>query len=445
MKSSSLKYVRDARENLFSSLHDPMLTQVTLNDLSKVVLILSSSRSGSSLLFELLKQTPQLLSLHSEHVPLYKLNSCNLPFNNIETDGLVNRISLDLVSMSRDFVSEIGMGVEVKHFDFARFAQILALRLLLQWPQLNLSSQEWLSYIQKAYQHFCQHYRNGWNTTFFFLELLNLLYADGYHVNPYYYDMPRNVIRECSPTSTLPQGPPDADDCIEEPPFTVIKPRQYPIGEDFKSKPLLLKASVDAYQLPFLKQLFSNAQFKIIHLTRNPAASINGLYDGWLDRGFFSHNLRGHATLSISGYSDKYEWGKYWWNYDLPPNWQGVINHPLEYVCAFQWYSAHASILKDLTHEDQGDVLRVKFEDLLLSTHHRYVEMSRILKFIGIEFDHSLQSIIKNMPVVMATVTPSERRWETRRKQIWPVVNQSSIAMLAHHLGYSLKNEEVWL
>jgi hypothetical protein len=44
------------------------------------------------------------------------------------------------------------------------------------------------------------------------------------------------------------------------------------------------------------------------------------LYDGWLHRGFFSHNLRAFSDpggsnfrgLGIKGYSDIREYGKWW-------------------------------------------------------------------------------------------------------------------------------------
>jgi len=444
ISNSYLDYARNIRKEVLSILSNPTWTEVTLQDINRVVLILASSRGGSSLLFELLRHTDQILSLDGEHVPFYKLNGYSFPFNSLRSDKIELR-NLSAIGhfddISMDFIAGLRVGTERAQFCSEEFALLLTLRLPLQWPQLALSRDGWLWYIRKAYECYWLKYHR-WNTAYFFIELLKCLGNDYHKVNPFYYDIPRHLIETLLPRYTWPQGPPNPYFCIEEPPFIIIRPRRRPTSVEIKTKPLLLKASIDAYRLPLLRKLFPNAEFKIIHLTRNPAASTNGLYDGWLDRGFFSHNLKGIACLSISGYSNVADWGKYWWNYDLPPNWEKMIREPLEYVCGFQWYSAHMTILESLAQEDQTNVLRIKFEDILSYTRQRWLTISRILKFIGIEFDHSLQSIVKKMPIVMATVPPSNKRWMRRKKIIWPVVTQRPITELATYLGYILDEED---
>ena len=75
-------------------------------------MILSSPRSGSSLLFHLLSQTEQLLSLNGEHTPYYKLNGYSFPFENFQSDCLENiEVSQEqLNNFSRDFLSDVGVG-----------------------------------------------------------------------------------------------------------------------------------------------------------------------------------------------------------------------------------------------------------------------------------------------------------------------------------------------
>jgi len=430
---------RKARDDLFALAENPAWAEITTKDIQTIVVILSSSRSGSTLLAELLKQAPQILSLQGEHVPFYKLNGYSFPANQLESDRLVQTPLGNFPEISRDFLSEIGGGTIAG--DFRPFACAVVLRLILQWPQFGLSAQEWLAYVHLVHQRLL-HMNMEWHDHQFLLELSRLLSIDGHSMSLHYYDLPKEVLQTSSPLSP-PQGPPHPDFCLEEPPFVVVRSRTIPSVDEIRRKPLLLKASVDAYRLPFLRQLFPYAQVKVIHLTRNPAACINGLYDGWLDRGFFSHNVKHHAVLSIAGYSQMDEWGKCWWNYDLPPHWKTTINDPLEYVCAFQWYQAHACILEDIRHTHDIRVIRVKFEDIIRSPQQRWQAIQKITKFLEIECDHPLQTIMTNMPVVMATVTPHNQRWHTRKAQLLPVVAQNHMRALSHELGYSL--DEEWL
>jgi hypothetical protein len=435
-----IETTRKTRDDLFTLAENPVWAEITTKDIRTVVVILSSSRSGSTLLTELLKQTPQLLSLQGEHVPFYKLNGFSFPANQLESDWLVQAPSRNFSEISRDFISEIGN--VATSVDFRSFAFAVVLRLTLQWPQFGLSAQEWLAYAYDAHRRLL-HRDMRWQSNLFLLELSRLLCADGYNINPYYYDLPKEALQTSFPLSIPPQGPPHPDFCLEEPPFVVVEPHSCPTADEIRRKPLLLKASVDAYRLPFLRQLFPHAQFKIIHLTRNPAACINGLYDGWLNHGFFSHNVKGHAILSIAGYSHIDEWGKFWWNYDLPPKWKTIINDPLEYVCAFQWYHAHTHILEYSSQKYDIEVMRVKFEHIICSPQQRWRTVQRITKFLEIECDQPLQTIMTNMPVVMATVTPHNRRWHNRKAQLLPVVAQNHISALSNELGYS--RDEEWL
>ena len=417
---------------------------LTNEDVRQVVIILAASRSGSSILFELLRNSEQLLSLSGEHTPYYKIHGYTFPFKSFRSDSIdlsQPGVFQNPLTLARDLISDLRVGAEGENFDFEEYVHSLSVRLSMQWPQLFLSYQEWIGHIRKAYRFYLLKYKT-WNTKYFFIELLKCLCQEYPTVNPYYYDIPREFIEENFPQYSWPEGPPNPDFCIEEPPFITLAPYRRPTPREIRTKPLLMKASVDAYRLSFVKQLFPKAELKIIHLTRNPAAGVNGLYDGWLDRGFFSYNVEQVARLSIPGYSDTFDFGKSWWNYDLPPNWESVTDHPLEYVCGFQWYSANAAILEAVAKEDKKNVLRVRAEDILSSPRNRWLTIHKITEFLGIELDRSLQACVETMPVVMATARPYPKRWVRRKDIIWPVVTQSPIAELANSLEYFLEEEE---
>ena len=144
-------------------------------------------------------------------------------------------------------------------------------------------------------------------------------------------------------------------------------------------RPLLLKASMDAYRIPFLRRLFPDARLRLIHLTRNPAAAVNGMMDGWLHHGFFSHNLADRVVLDIEGYSGW--WVRSWWNFDLPPGWRRVVAQPLAGVCAAQWASAHTAIMAGLRADPE--VARVRAEDVL-DARRRCRTIMQVLEFCGV-------------------------------------------------------------
>lgn len=406
---------------------------------------MSASRSGSTALYEVLTNSNELLAIGGEHTPYYKIYGYSFPLLRSDLIELKQPgCDQKIMDLSQALMSQIRAKTDFRHFDLEDFFHTLTVRLSMQWPQLLLPYEEWLRHIRKAYKLYILKYRI-WKTKLFFIEILKCLREEYQSINPFYYDISERILKKHFPHCCYPKSPPNPYFCIEEPPFITLKPYRIPTLLEIKNKPILLKASVDAYRLPLIKKLFPEAELKIIHLTRNPAASINGLYDGWLDRGFFSHNLEGIAHLSIAGYSDTHNFGINWWNYDLPPNWESMTEQPLEYVCGFQWYSANAAILEELSKEDKSSILRVRFEDLISSSYKRWLTISKITKFLGIELDYSLRTIAKIMPVVMATAHPYPRRWVSRKDMIWPVVTQCPIIQLANSLEYFLEDEEKWL
>ncbi|MBD2278836.1 MAG: hypothetical protein NTY89_03880 [Nostocales cyanobacterium LacPavin_0920_SED1_MAG_38_18] len=435
-----IDYAKATREEIFQCINNPLWYQQSLKDVSKVVVILSSPRSGSSLLFHLLSQTEQLLSLNGEHTPYYKLNGYSFPFENFQSDCLENiEVSQEqLNNFSRDFLSDVGVGTPREILtpkDLEEFITTMALRLPMQWPQLGLSAQEYFWHIREGCNRYFLENLTG-NVSSLVINILESLSIFSPEFNPFYYDLKPSLLKASFPNTNISVAPPNSHFCIEEPPFVVIKPRRCPTPEEISNKPWLLKASIDAFRLPLLKQLFPNAEFKIIHLTRFPATSINGIYDGWHHQGFFSHNLEGIANLNIPGYSDVFPWGKNWWSYELPPQWKTVINQPLEYICGLQWSSTHEAILESLEQEQQSNILRVQFEDIIESSQKREKMLGKLLDFIGIKEDNSLKKSVGEMQPIMCSVPANENRWLSRQSLILPVINQDSIRNLVTEFGY---------
>jgi len=214
----------------------------------------------------------------------------------------------------------------------------------------------------------------------------------------------------------------------------VPRPWRHPSAAELAQRPLILKSPSDAYRLRFWREVFPNARFRILHLTRSPAAAINGLYDGWRhDRGFHSHYL-GERQLRIRGYTTTPLVGAdAWWKFDLPPGWTDYARAPLEQVCGFQWLSAHTHVLRSADEMNLGeDYVRVAFEDLVGAPETRVRVLAGVLRWLGAD----AETAIPDARVVMATHPPSRDRWRKREAILRPILQSPAIRRVADELGY---------
>lgn len=429
-----------------------------MRDVKKVLVICAASRSGSSLLFEILRKSPVFYSLSGEAVPFYKLRGLDaryfgsdaVPSSFIPCDRQFSAISDDFcgdfhsVSLEKEV---FGSGAILE-----RYIDDLLLRFPLQWPGVAFSGPVFRRLTVKAFR-LQKASAPCFNREDFYLELLALLKKVYPRINPYYYDIPTDKVRKKFPALRIPAGPPHGPFTIEEPPFILLSPRGNVAKKDLSDKILLLKSSVDCYRLPLLEKLFPCAEIKFIHLVRNPAASVNGLYDGWLYRGFFSYNLRfllsgwtgrHKGLLSIRGYSGKRSWSRCWWKYDLPPGWREYTGRALEEVCVFQWYSANKAVIEYLKNRP-GRSLRVNHEQIICGSLSRRREIEFILKFCGVRPENAGLERLRDIPTVQATFAPRPFRWKERAGLLLPLLKSPLISRFSRSLGYDPGNRKEWL
>lgn len=387
------------------------LTPQSLN-VSSVTVILGSSRSGSSLLFHLLSQSGGFVTPQAEETPLYRLAGQGWVTQKSQSDEI--RIPVDETQreMALDLLaSDLGGDPQPRLIKDPHYLAQSASRLLWQWPQLELNPERVLSiFTELATKHTEPHVL--WMEA---LEKLDLEVG--------FYDLPGPKSRNLN--FEIP------DYFIEEPPFVIQQPRT---GFETTSQPLLLKTSTNAYRIPWLKTLFAECQIRFIVLTRNPAAAINGLMDGWLSSAFHSHNLQFVAPLKIKGYTEQVPFGDRWWKFDLPPNWSDYDDAELSEVCAFQWRSAYARIL-----EQKDDVLLIKSEEL---TNPK--SCPEILRKI-FEFSKATPKNLADLqsaPLVMASQPPAPARWRARESELWPLIQDSRTRSVAESLGYAMDKPE---
>lgn len=221
---------------------------------------------------------------------------------------------------------------------------------------------------------------------------------------------------------------------IEEPPFVTPRIYRRPFSrEDARNKILLFKTPPDAYRIGMYEHLFPNADVKYIHLTRGYAQTVNGLMDGWLSpTGFFSHDLRELGIpLRIKGYSDSVPFGSRWWKFDMPPNWREYTKASLEEVCLNQWTSSHEAVLAS-----RLPVLRVSFEAFIDNP-------SAVTEKITRHFDLPPLKLGSTLPVTMATAAPEAKRWKKREDQLLAIGKRKKVREMMESLEYEM-NPEKW-
>jgi hypothetical protein len=453
--AAAMKRIRAARDSVLVADPRRLHHHASLADVRRVVVINSASRSGSSLLYALLAKLPGVCSPTGEANPFYKLNTRYVGFDPHVSDripdGLLGRV-VDFGGLERDFLADIwpaGEETETSRIDDGRYCDDLLLRLLLQWTDIPFDLAELRDIITGAFAAYAEGHPR-FDTTEFYLHLLGRLHAVWPMVNPFYYDIGTDRVALRFPFFEVPAGPPVSGFTIEEPPFVLLPPRRSPAPGDLADTTLLLKSTVDCYRMNLIERLFPNAEIRVIHLVRNPAATINGLYDGWLHRGFYSHNLAHRfggdqpERLHIAGYSDRYPHGSTWWNFDLPPGWGAMVNCDLVEVCAFQWRAANREII-DYLAGHVGPVTTVRFEDLIRSPESRRDAFERLLAFMSQPADVLALLGLDELPVVQSTLPPQLYRWKKRSDMISRVLDAPDVLEMAARFGYFRENMEQWL
>lgn len=447
------------RKNIFAQIEaddaDIVWSSSSLKDVKKVLVILSASRSGSSLLFSALRNLPGIYAPNGECVPFYKLNhfSSDLYVSDEVPKNMMAQAGSDL-GFSRDLLSDCSKGTFKDQVSFQdilpkAYGMDLVLRFSLQWPQLSFSYGKFRDLFYQAWESYGRDHAM-FDTEEFYLEFLGVLREEYPLINPFYYDIAPQKVRDKFPSLEIPQGPPNDMVMIEEPPFILVPPRREIDACDLSEKTLLLKSSVDCYRMDLIEALFPNAQIHIVHLTRNPLAAINGLYDGWIHRGFFSHNLKNileenkQKGLCIQGYSDRFFWAQYWWNYDLPPGWQEYIGRSLEEVCAFQWWAANNAV-EDYLVSKKRDYRRIKHEDIIGDPAGRIEKIKEIVSFASLDEALNHKFSAEDWPVVQATAPPQSFRWKEKATLLKPLLKGRRLDEMARRLGYDVECCQEWL
>ena len=398
----------------------------------EVVVVASSSRSGSSMLAEVLRGCDALLHLRAEINPFLRLAGLGFPDSGSGSD-LLDAGHLESLPPLRRRMLDAELALEIGNpadevADKHRFGLDVAWRLTVQWPEHDWTPEEVAGLAVRALHRLGRERAGGPPDWTRYRELLlQEVRAAGYPVDPSRYDGAQPAGAATGPPGEL---------LVEEPPFVPFGGWRHAGAEDLRSRPLVVKSPSNAYRLGFLRALFPHARLRVLHLTRNPAASINGLYDGWRHRGFHAHRMP--EPLDIAGYTDVRPQDRMWWKFDLPPGWSAYTAAPLPQVCAFQWRTCHRWILDALGVAD--DHLRLRFEDLIGPPAVRQAAFGRLAGWLGIPAEPLRRVADEGVAPMSATVPPAPGRWRQRASLIGTALDER-VRSVAEELGYGADDE----
>lgn len=411
-------------------------------DIKNVLVVQAASRSGSSFLYRLLSGHPGMISLNGEDIVFHKLGGLGRVNSVADSDSLPPDLEPGaevLGSVAGDLLLDSGcVHSGAGPFPSQAYAADCAQRFMLQWPGIGADPDILYDCAIKAVDfELCKN--SGFDAGPAWASFLTLLDGCGITVNPWYYDLRPELLRSLFPQFEPPSGPPPQGG-LEDPPFVVPEPRVFPDAAGAGQKTLLLKSSSNCYRAGFIKKLFPSARFRFVLLSRNPMAAVNGLMDGWLSTGFFSHDLGEIAELDIKGYSVPSKlWTRKWWKFDLPPGWAEYRGKTLAEVCAFQWISANRRILGDSSSGLLGETIRVRYEDLLEPASLRR-ELGKILGFAGLPADGTAGG--RSSVPVMAVSSPRPYKWLKRKDELLPLGSSLELREISLKLGYELRDAE---
>ncbi|MGN6783375.1 MAG: hypothetical protein ACTHJH_17965 [Marmoricola sp.] len=392
----------------------------------RVLAIVSGSRDGGGLLFQLLRRTGAFQSLDGAHTHLYQLHGLGTPAGEHTCDADVTS-ARGLPAVLQDLLRDCTVPDAAHDLAGDEYAVRLARRLVVQWPTRTPPAHLDLDVARRCV---CAA-RPGQTAETIVFDVVRRLAAVGFDVDPAHYDVPR--WRRLPSTGQ----PPHAGPFLESPPYAVPSRTAVRPGAG-TGKPRLVHAPIDAFRVDLVQELFPDSEVRFVHLFRDPASAVNALIDGWLDSGFFTHALEGDP-LRIEGYSHT-AWGRRLWNFDLFPGWQQHLDDDLASVCAQQWASSHRAILESLY---SSDCLRVSYAHLTGDRHLRTAALRGILEYAGVTLTARPRTPAMQRPMI-TTVAPPPRRWSLRDDTIVPVLHDPAIRDVSERLEEEAELQATW-
>ncbi len=179
---------------------------------------------------------------------------------------------------------------------------------------------------------------------------------------------------------------------------------------------LLEKTPKNALRVPFLLEVFPDAQFIFLH--REPRANLGSMMEAWRAKGWITYR-------QLPGWPGP-------WSLLLPPGYERFRGRPLEEIVAFQWQVANETILDDLANVSRERWTTVRYEDLIRDPGP---VVAKLLEFAGLSMDPWLaEYLTKPLPLSRHTKTaPHPDKWKRDAAEIERVM--PTIAAVRARIG----------
>jgi hypothetical protein len=179
---------------------------------------------------------------------------------------------------------------------------------------------------------------------------------------------------------------------------------------------LLEKTPKNALRVPFLLEVFPDAQF--IVLQREARANLSSMMQAWRAKGWITYR-------QLPGWPGP-------WSLLLPPGYERLQGRPLEEIVAFQWRVANETILDDLADLPRERWTTVRYEALVADPRQ---EVARLLDFAGLAMDARLEEYLaRPLPLSKHTQTrPDPDKWKQNASEIERVL--PALAAVRERIG----------
>jgi hypothetical protein len=170
-----------------------------------------------------------------------------------------------------------------------------------------------------------------------------------------------------------------------------------PAGQRPTLPRLLDKTPENSLRIPFLRRVFPDATFVVLHREVRP--NVSSILDGWHHGGFVN-------IPRLPG------WNRGPWCFLLPPGWRTLVAATLSDVAAVQWRAANEHALDALEMMPREAWASVSYENLVTGFRRAVQELLSRLK---VDIDPVLADVLSRPPRLSGTTTtpPSPIKWRS--------------------------------
>jgi Sulfotransferase family len=187
------------------------------------------------------------------------------------------------------------------------------------------------------------------------------------------------------------------------------------------------KTPENCLRVSYLDALFPDATF--VFLRRRAADNVSSLIEAWKARPRFvkyrlPEQLTGLGNLSGTR-----------WSFVLVPGWRGLVDAPLEEICARQYVACNDAVLEARREVPDSRWVDVTYEDIVRSP---VEELSRVYSELGLGFTEEARGYAQGLertPTATTLTAPRNAKWRDQNPESVARI-RPLVADVERRLGY---------